>query len=578
VPGAELQFDKAARVSPALDERQGPARGFPAGGHRPAPSSGPAALPDAPQVVQVRRAGPASIPLHAEATVSPERSSAQAPLEPLLIPGSQATSKGPALISFPHQADAAPDRKESGLRQQSISLSAVANATGQSAPAWPEFVDPEEFEARAADLPGLTPMQARRSAHESTEASRAEVYLTSVTVASAAEPATSDSHALRETLPPKLFEATPAVTVADRAIDRAALAFGARLTPVTADPLQPARSAADALTGRAENRHTTEPSRQFPPAQPVPDPSGPGSRRAAEADPMLERHSAPAASDYEEGSRAFVRRVTAPPATPSEVNASAGRRLNYDPPPSRRGHNAQPAEAPDPPEHSRDAAAERNPEPHVPEARPHGIAPVTSADGQVQVTHHATGPNPLSPVPPPIIPRDRVETGSAPAVREPAHGADPEIDRSKDLQPETGRGPATPAREIRLEFTQGGRRVEVNLSDRAGEVNVAVRTPDRRLAERLRGDLPELSSRLAEVGVRAETWHPPAASGGDPREIREFAARSGGEQPDAPFGRQGHEQQRQREDQPRSHRWIDEDSQELNEKGREFEWYLPGTT
>lgn len=67
--------------------------------------------------------------------------------------------------------------------------------------------------------------------------------------------------------------------------------------------------------------------------------------------------------------------------------------------------------------------------------------------------------------------------------------------------------PASPARDIRLQVG-GERHVDVRVTERGGEVQVAVRTPDSRLAGELRDELPALSARLEQSGFRAETWHP----------------------------------------------------------------------
>ena len=71
--------------------------------------------------------------------------------------------------------------------------------------------------------------------------------------------------------------------------------------------------------------------------------------------------------------------------------------------------------------------------------------------------------------------------------------------------------PVSPARDIRLQVTGGDQRVDVRLTERAGEVQVSVRTPDSQLAGALRDDLAALSARLEQSGFRAETWHPAGA-------------------------------------------------------------------
>ena len=55
-----------------------------------------------------------------------------------------------------------------------------------------------------------------------------------------------------------------------------------------------------------------------------------------------------------------------------------------------------------------------------------------------------------------------------------------------------------------LQVTGGDQRVDVRLTERAGEVQVSVRTPDSQLAGALRDDLAALSARLEQSGFRAE--------------------------------------------------------------------------
>jgi hypothetical protein len=74
--------------------------------------------------------------------------------------------------------------------------------------------------------------------------------------------------------------------------------------------------------------------------------------------------------------------------------------------------------------------------------------------------------------------------------------------------------PAVAAHDIKLQIAgEGDQRVEVRLTERGGDVFVAVRTPDGRLASDLRQDLPNLAARLEQSGYRATTWQP--AAGGE---------------------------------------------------------------
>ena len=59
--------------------------------------------------------------------------------------------------------------------------------------------------------------------------------------------------------------------------------------------------------------------------------------------------------------------------------------------------------------------------------------------------------------------------------------------------------------------TQDGEQVDVRVSQRAGDVQVTVRTADGQLAQSLRHHLPELSDRLAQNGVQGDFWQPSAS-------------------------------------------------------------------
>lgn len=157
----------------------------------------------------------------------------------------------------------------------------------------------------------------------------------------------------------------------------------------------------------------------------------------------------------------------------------------------------------------------------------------------------------------------------------PAEAPEPTVRTTLETESQTTKQ-AGPAREIRLEMGSADARVEVKLSERAGELKVAVRTPDSHLAERLRADLPVLSSRLEDSGLRAETWRPSAVASNEARNTHEVStAGSGGHPQDAESRQQGREQQ-QRQDEPRRQRAAEENEQP-KEKGKDFEWFLSAT-
>jgi hypothetical protein len=111
-----------------------------------------------------------------------------------------------------------------------------------------------------------------------------------------------------------------------------------------------------------------------------------------------------------------------------------------------------------------------------------------------------------------------------------------------------------PAREIRLQI-DGPERVEVRMIDRAGDIRVAVRTPDSHLAGALREDLPALASRLEQSGFHSESWHTGEARGGRLERSEASPVGASAQEHDRhPRGRQDpeeHHQQQRHTPQPR---------------------------
>lgn len=168
------------------------------------------------------------------------------------------------------------------------------------------------------------------------------------------------------------------------------------------------------------------------------------------------------------------------------------------------------------------------------------------------------------------------ETASGSAGREEGvHTPQAVLRAALDAEPAPVR-PASPAREIRLELLQGEERVELKLTDKAGELRVAVRTADNHLAERLRADLPALSSRLEQSGLRAETWQPSLAGAGDWRRADEATAASNSGQQDDGSRQHGGEQQHKGEPQ-RPHVRPEDERPKEKEKRKDFEWFLSAT-
>ena len=125
----------------------------------------------------------------------------------------------------------------------------------------------------------------------------------------------------------------------------------------------------------------------------------------------------------------------------------------------------------------------------------------------------------------------------------------------------------SPAREIQLQFHQGEQRVDVRLTERSGEVRVAVRTPDAQLAGALRASLPALSARLEQTGFRAETWHPAIS--------HESARPAGHMSPsvsDSKDTRNGSRQSGQQQSDPRQQR--PNTAHAAKSQRKEFRWFM----
>ena len=109
------------------------------------------------------------------------------------------------------------------------------------------------------------------------------------------------------------------------------------------------------------------------------------------------------------------------------------------------------------------------------------------------------------------------------------------------------------------------------LTERAGEVRVAVRTTDSQLAGSLRQNLPGLSARLDASGYRTESWHPAAASG-EERHTADTNAGTLTQDSNLQSGQHGQQQQsgngHSRRPEP------PEEQHERKEKGKDFAWLM----
>jgi len=82
----------------------------------------------------------------------------------------------------------------------------------------------------------------------------------------------------------------------------------------------------------------------------------------------------------------------------------------------------------------------------------------------------------------------------------------PKVSPAPEINPMV---PPQPTRQISLKLTGGdASKVDIQVTDRAGKVQVSVRTPDHELAKSMQADLGELVGRLEGKGFKTETWVP----------------------------------------------------------------------
>jgi hypothetical protein len=149
-------------------------------------------------------------------------------------------------------------------------------------------------------------------------------------------------------------------------------------------------------------------------------------------------------------------------------------------------------------------------------------------------------PNPVGP------PDSQPPAGSGTGVRTAAPEAPASAATPQTGPPEEPAHTAT-AHDIKLQTAgDGEQRVEVRISERGGDVFVAVRTPDSRLAGDLRQNLPALASRLEQSGFHATTWQP---SSGVRERIADPQAGAPGQDSQGQARQNGREQQRDRQEQ-----------------------------
>ncbi len=140
------------------------------------------------------------------------------------------------------------------------------------------------------------------------------------------------------------------------------------------------------------------------------------------------------------------------------------------------------------------------------------------------------------------------------SVPQPQHS----VPASAESETPSAAVPAQPIREISLRLAADSANVDVQVAQRAGKVQVAVRTTDQDLAKSLQTNLGELVGRLEDKGFRTEAWTPVAAQH-ETAVVRDFSnsAHSQGQPNDSGSwgGQQDQRQGQQESNQRQQGRW-----------------------
>ncbi len=244
-----------------------------------------------------------------------------------------------------------------------------------------------------------------------------------------------------------------------------------------------------------------------------------------------------------------VKTFQPPPASKTPAPAAAAERPSaaVPPPDASPAPEAQPGKSAEPQPKSESHAAD--PGAGQPQAR----TEVSTQPGTSQPVPAAAGAN------------------AAPDPRATPARADPAAPAAPPQPPQAAEARTAAVKDIRFEVHGPDQRVEVRLSERAGEVRVAVRTPDAGLAADLRENLPALSSRLEQAGFRTEALpHEAGTTAADAGRDMHHSAESGNGDSgqgsrDSSGGQKDQQQQRPR---------LPDEISGLKSKRKDFAWFL----
>ena len=217
--------------------------------------------------------------------------------------------------------------------------------------------------------------------------------------------------------------------------------------------------------------------------------------------------------------------------------------------PEQKGKNLPQQETPRKPPQRSPIRESGVPQPQAEEAKPETAARL---DVHLQLHDKQGEANPSVQTPAPAAGRVDVQAARPPAPGNPPPklATDPEV---KALVP------PPLARQISLKLSGDSTRVNVEVSERAGKIQVSVRTPDHELTRSLQTELGELVGRLESKGFKTETWVPPVTHGPLPPQGANSGSATGQEQSgDSASGRGSGEQRQGQNDsnQRQQGRWA----------------------
>ena len=174
---------------------------------------------------------------------------------------------------------------------------------------------------------------------------------------------------------------------------------------------------------------------------------------------------------------------------------------------------------------------------------------ILEKSSQIQVSnqpadHAVAGGSPAGVAVPGVALQTQTKVSVAP---QPPTTVSPELQTANPVQ-------SQPIREISFRLGADSSQVDVQVAQRAGKIQVAVRTADPELAKSLQTNLGEVVGRLEDKGFRTETWTPVSGHGGSAlREPNSANSQSGDSS--SQYSQQDRRQGQQESNQRQQQRW-----------------------